>query len=285
MSPATEPVGPVFLGIGVPKGATTWLHQVLDSHPDVWVPRLREVHYLSRDHHFARGMDWYLSLFPGADSQGEYASRGEISPTYLYCDPERIQFVREHIPSVGKLILIVRNPIERAWSHYWFFKRVGALSDGQEFDDFLKDRKISIERGLYAKYLNNWLQHFQDEQVLVLVFEEIFADKAKAIAQISTFLNIDPDKFSSQAIEDKVNKRFTPRFPRAYAFAVKVAAFLRKLNLYDVVFRLNKLALKLLGGGKKQVEKAVMPEATRDELRAEFADDVRQLEQYLGRTI
>ena len=82
---------PTFLGIGAMRAGTTWLHDLLASHPDVFVPaRRKEVNFFS--FYYERGLSWYERFFPPESEAQNYRAIGEISPIYLYCDPcpERI---------------------------------------------------------------------------------------------------------------------------------------------------------------------------------------------------
>jgi hypothetical protein len=96
---------PTFLGIGVPRAGTTWLHGLLDSHPDVYVPsRRKEVSFF--DLHYGRGVEWYKRFFPADSETARYQAIGEITPFYFYgrdC-PERISRM-----SVSKLLLMLRG--------------------------------------------------------------------------------------------------------------------------------------------------------------------------------
>ena len=277
---------PTFLGIGVPKGATTWLYELLETHPDVYLSRNREVHFFDRDSYFSRGLNWYLDLFTSEGAQHDYKAIGEITPTYLYCTAERIEYIVRELPSISKFICIVRNPVERAYSHYWFFRRIGANEPSMSFEEFLEQPEIAIERGLYARHLKNWFQYFDQKQFLILVFEEIFQDVDSAKQQISDFLDIDVAAFPADAGVGKVNERFNPRFPRLYAFGVRFARKLRDWNLYGFA-----RSLRSIGGGKALAKRddteeyAPMKAETRDYLRDLYAPDTQELEALLGRNI
>src|SRR2546427_8680745 len=74
---------PTFLGIGVPRAGTTWLHTLLSGHPDAYLPtRRKEVRFFDR--HFDRGVEWYEGFFSPPEGTGGYRAIGEISPHYLY---------------------------------------------------------------------------------------------------------------------------------------------------------------------------------------------------------
>src|SRR4029453_6631672 len=135
----TNGAGPDFLCIGVHKGGTTWLYQQLDSHPDFWMPPLKELHYLDqlsrvqrsssprcrddRDRRFLQSIN-SLSANPYLDFE-HYARlfepkgallSGDISPNYSTLTSEVIRRVVTHFPKL-KVIFLARDPVERVWSH------------------------------------------------------------------------------------------------------------------------------------------------------------------------
>src|SRR6266508_2090579 len=103
---------PSFLGIGVPRAGTTWLYELLRTHPDVYVPlRRKELSYF--DLHYNRGVEWYSKFFPPDHEVSRFRAVGEISPYYFYCPdcPARIADL-----GIAKLVLKLRHPVDRAWS-------------------------------------------------------------------------------------------------------------------------------------------------------------------------
>ena len=109
---------PDFLGIGTQKGGTTYLHRLLQQHSQVFLAHPKEVHYFSL--HQNRGLDWYADHFAEASIEQHC---GEVTPYYLFHSlaAERIQAA---IPSV-KLIVLLRDPVERALSQYFHSRRLG----------------------------------------------------------------------------------------------------------------------------------------------------------------
>ena len=97
---------PNFLGIGVQRAATTWLHNCLDEHPQVFVPKDKELHFFSSQ--FDRGLAWYESCFAAANGQ---MAVGEITPTYLHEAP--IERIAATLPA-ARLFLVLREPVARA---------------------------------------------------------------------------------------------------------------------------------------------------------------------------
>ena len=131
---------PTFLGIGVLRGGTSWLHELLASHPETFVPmRRKKVCFF--DQYYELGLHWYRMFFTDEVEAERYQYIGEITPGYLHCPrcPERIA----SLPSITKLILIVLNPIDRAYSHYGLVVR--AWKTSESFETFFSLRPQAIE--------------------------------------------------------------------------------------------------------------------------------------------
>ena len=166
---------PSFLGIGAQKAGTTWLHQNLRHHPQIFFPevappRTTEVHYFDVDFHLA--FRSYADLFASAGTR----IPGDITPAYSIIDTSRIRFVRTVMPNV-KLILLLRDPIERAWSHAVMnlvTERSVTLDDVSEaaFISHFKSRR-SRRRGDSLNIIERWLSEFPREQLFVGWFEDI----------------------------------------------------------------------------------------------------------------
>lgn len=214
---------PSFLIIGAQRGGTTSLFHALRRHPDVKGPttgedfvRLRkEVHFF--DQRYDNGVDWYRSFFPLelrrrlARLRGRDLVAGESTPYYLF-HPQVPARVAETLPDV-KLVAILRNPVERAYSHYQHRRRAGReplsfaeaiaaedrrLRGGDEL--ILVDRRYRrhhfhrayFRRGLYAEQLERWLAHFAREQLLVLRSEDFFERPGDVYAETLEFLGLRP---------------------------------------------------------------------------------------------
>lgn len=200
---------PSFLIIGAQKSGTTALFNRLQQHPQIVSPLKKEVHFF--DDNFERGMDWYLSHFPLVNDADLIT--GEGSPFYLF-SPDVPARVRDVLPSV-KLIAILRNPVERAISHYWHERRyrfesasfevaiereMTMLKSG-EWD--LSDRSVEfaerhytyLSRGLYVDQIGRWSDLFQFDQ-LKIIRHETFLERPQAVlASLCDYLNVDAFDF------------------------------------------------------------------------------------------
>lgn len=219
---------PTFVGIGVARGGTTWLHTLLSGHPDVYMPtRRKEVRFFDRNHD--RGLDWYERFFcPSADAD-RFGAIGEISPQYFYCDecPDRIA---TSLPA-AKLLVMLRHPVDRAYSHYGFV--VQRRNYHGSFEEFLAARPTMLEKGFYSRYLDRYLRRFERERILALVFERAVRDDDMARGALSAFLDLPVDGFPTSV--GRVNASTVPRFGSLSNVAVLTGRRLRRTRLESVV--------------------------------------------------
>jgi hypothetical protein len=212
---------PTFLLIGAQRSGTTSLFHDLCLHPHVVGSTVKEVHFF--DHEYARGLDWYRAFFlPGRRSararrKGAAVMAGEATPYYLF-HPGVPRRVAEAIPDV-RLLVILRNPVDRAYSHYR--KSVAQRVEQLSFEGALaaEERRLGgverrlvepghrsfqhrhhsyVARGLYAEQLERWFALFPRERFLVLRAEDFFSRPDDTYSTVLDFLGVapfDPSQF------------------------------------------------------------------------------------------
>lgn len=211
---------PNFMIIGGQRCGTTSLYNYVAQHPDVVPAFIKETHFFDRA--YGRGLDWYRTFFPLSNSShpGRKKITGEATPYYLFDHyvPAR---VAEAVPDV-KLIVLLRNPIDRAYSHYQFESRIGkerlsfAQAVEREFELFSEEearvladpeyqsdvfsRFSYVARGLYLKQLQRWRKYFSEEQFLIIKSEDFYKNTAAVLSSVFWFLGLDdvliPDRKS-----------------------------------------------------------------------------------------
>jgi glycosyltransferase involved in cell wall biosynthesis len=257
----------------VPRAGTTWLHAVLESHPEVYVPqRRKELYFFNL--YYDRGVSWYKKFFPPDSEAGRFRAIGEITPHYFYGStcPERMA----KLP-VEKLLLMLRNPIDRAYSYYALKVRDGIFWG--TFEEFLREWPV-IEQGYYTRYLENYLQYFDRDQILILIYETALRDVDHTQCLLAQFLSISPEKFSPAAGDQIVNPSYVPKARRAYGVAFRVSRVLREWDLDWVVNAAKRLGVKEAFGVAGKAPP--MLEETRAELTEAYEDEIDALEQFLG---
>lgn len=201
---------PDFLIIGTQKGGTTFLYNVLRRHPHFKAAVDKEIHFFDTPK-FRRGVDWYRTHFPQQQRRnGQRVITGEASPYYLFY-PLAARRVAETIPQ-AKLIALLRNPVDRAYSDYQHKLRQGneALSFNEalkveeerlrgEKEKILADesyrsinfRRYSyLSRGIYVDQLEEWHRYFDPEQLLILESQDFFDRPSETLDLVVRFLGL-----------------------------------------------------------------------------------------------
>jgi len=237
---------PSFLIIGAQKGGTSSLFEYLLEHPDVQGSFIKEVQYFTRRHWI--GVRGYRAFFPQIRNTTRHV--GESTPYYLF-SPEAPTRVHSLLPDV-KLIALLREPVERAYSHYTHNCRRGhetrsfeqcvaedirrAKSAGGpgrvmgESEDTFRHHSY-VRRGLYADQLDRWISLFPRENIKLLRAEDLFADPAGITAETFEFLGL-----SRQAINtDTAHNQFAYAKKRREEFQ-DLSEFFREPNerLFDL---------------------------------------------------
>lgn len=178
---------PEFCVIGAAKAGTTWLQAQLQANPAIYMPD-PEPHFFSRE--YRQGMSHYREWFAPALASDRLL--GEKSADYL-SHPDVPARLAEANPN-AKLIVQLRNPVDRAYSDYKMFFRRGLV--GKRPEDYLASLDNPLARflfdGLYGKHLGRWLEHFPREQIFVFLFEELKACPLKITERVSRHLGVAP---------------------------------------------------------------------------------------------
>src|SRR5262252_6142776 len=220
--------GPDFLCVGVHKGGTTWLYQQLDSHPDFWMPPLKELHYFDqfsrvqrsssprcrdeRDIRFLESinrlsakpyldLEHYARLF---EPKGPLLS-GDISPNYSTLSNEVIRRVVRHFPNL-KVIFLARDPVERLWSHLSMevhYHQIEAF-DVTDIDEI--NRKL-LRRGMLLRsypsaVVARWKRYVHPDRFRIYFFDDLQRNPTELRRSILDYLGADPDKSSNRAMAD-----------------------------------------------------------------------------------
>ncbi len=205
---------PTFFVIGAQKCGTTWLARMLDQHPDVFMSDPKELHFFNNRDAYAKGMDTYRRNFASASGQ---RAVGEATPNYLWLCPNRSEIddrgvipdvapvLHEHYPD-ARLIVMLRDPVERARSAYFHFAKGRAFRPGRSILDVGHENGI-ITMGDYLPQIERWLDLFDAEQFLFLCYEDDVAqNKVATLRRVHEFLDVDPSHEAS-ALDQRYNAR------------------------------------------------------------------------------
>ena len=187
--------------VGAAKSGTTSLYHYLAQHPEVFMSPVKEPHFFSKVRYGTQysqpvnEQQSYLKLFVNA---GGYAIRGEASPSYLWC-PITASRLKQKVPN-AYIIAILRDPIERAHSHYLMDVQANrqplsfSKALHEDYDRFEKGWHISnlyIELGLYAQQLQKFYDEFASQQIKVILYSDLVHEPKLLLNRLAEFLNID----------------------------------------------------------------------------------------------
>ncbi len=184
-----------FIGLGVSKSATSWIHQCLKEHPQIYVPEEKETFFFFREEEYQKGISHYQSFFKNCSPE---IVKGEFATPY-FLNEKAPSLIKKHFPNV-KLMVCLRNPIERVYSHY-HFDRLRGKRPGT-FEESLKNVPLYIKHGLYHTHLQRYLKFFPE--VLVLIYEDIDKNPLQFIQRIYDFLKVD-SKFVPFSVYQRIN--------------------------------------------------------------------------------
>jgi hypothetical protein len=197
---------PDFFIIGTQKAGTTSLFHYLKQHPEILMPKHKESHYYDL-HYDNISFEKYMKYYP---KRAKGILSGEATPRYLY-HPLVARRVYNDFPN-SKLIVLLRNPIDRAYSQYNMSKKNRNIS--ASFESIIRDeehfslnnswqqavidekklgvnRYVYLSRGYYFEQLKVWLKYFPLKQFLILFSEDLYANKLKELNKVALFLGID----------------------------------------------------------------------------------------------
>ena len=215
---ARELPRPDFLGIGAQKAGTTWLWANLRSHPQLFLPETKEIHFFDYDF-YTTSLASYLTRFSGAGDR----KAGEVTPAYGHLPVARIRFIRRVMPDV-RLVLLLRHPADRAWSQAVMnlVKRPGRRPETVSDDDFIAHIRSprSVRRGDYAAIIDSWSSVFGREQIYVGMFDRIATEPEALLREIFDHIGVSSDgiRWDEFPLRERWNEGpFVPIPPRVAA--------------------------------------------------------------------
>lgn len=246
---------PTFLIAGAQKCGTTTLSGALRQHPEIFLSKPKELHFFDR--RFDRGLDWYSSHFTPSPRHKQV---GEATPAYMF-DPDARRRFAEALPGI-RIVVILRDPVSRAYSHYWHQRRLGneQLPTFEEAVAAEPERRASpnartrlasayLERGRYIAQIEPLVETHGRDHVHVMLLDDLVADRVGALRTLLQFLDVDAGL--AEQLEDV------------------------QRNSY----RVSK------AGGAERTGYTPMAEETRIRLQEYFADSNARLERFLGRDL
>lgn len=259
---------PDFIVIGPAKAGSRWIYECLREHPSICMAKnTKGTRFFER--YYGRGIKWYEHFF---ESCGHQLVKGEVDETYISC-PEAAERIYRHIPEI-KLITCLRNPIERTFSAYLYFSRMGIINE--PFESAMdKYRKILISDSLYYDHLSNYLKYFPKENILIMLYDDLEKDSVQFIEKIYCFLGIDTT-FEPSLLHKRVNEAKEPRSRLLNKLAIKTSLLLRKWDMLGPYYKIrNSLLLQKIMFSKAYGRNyPTMSDSDRKRLQDEYRDQI-----------
>lgn len=283
---------PNFMCLGAAKSGTTTLFDVLRQHPDVYIPAFKEPHFFDIPENYNNGIEWYeKNYFRKADKR----IIADFTPSYFF-EKEAPKRIFNDIGSKIKFVVLLRNPVDRAYSHH-----LHSVRDDHEnlsFEESLKQENERLDRyekngdylsylrnsyfnqGLYGDMLERYLEYFTLDNFLFINFEEEFLHERKAtIQKILEFLSIEVE------VELQTNLRSNPASKEKVKFLKKL---MKKRGWWRKVLKFLIPSVQVRQIIKNRIQRANIKEYKIEELSEElksklyntyFKENMRKFEQ------
>jgi hypothetical protein len=277
---------PNFFIAGAPRAGTTSLYEYLKDIDDIFMSSIKEPNYFSVSisdkillQRSFRKKNEYLKLFQGVKDE---KAIGEGSHSYLW-DPQSAKLIHQNIPD-AKIILLLRNPVERAFSHYLFTVSVGQET-GTFSDAITKALKAKpdfsgaiIEAGLYGQQITKYLEFFEKEKIKIVFSEEFIKNTESTVKEILEFLEVDVPKTLSFT---KIHHEYSITGNKFIFFLMRN----RMVRYAAKNFLPRESARKIKESFDKKGVKPELNENDRQFLQEYYHDDVLCLEKILNRKV
>jgi Sulfotransferase domain len=185
---------PNFLHLGPSKSGSTWLHEVLIGHPEVYLSQAKDLYFFNR--YYDRGPGWYRAQFRAA--QREQKIIGEVCPDYL-SGPEAPERIHACLGPDIRLMVTLREPISRAFSSYLYLQKHGEAA--ATFRDTTKTSPELLEEGRYATHLRSYLRYYRRDSLYIGLFDDLETDPQKFLDGVTDWLGIGRLPLSPQQLE------------------------------------------------------------------------------------
>ena len=216
MRSALEGRLPNFLYVGPDKAGSSWLHEVLLQHPQVFLSEAKDLYFFDR--YYDRGLDWYRAQFAHADAHHRVV--GEICQDYLF-HPQAASRIR-HDLGAARLMVTLREPAARAYSSYLYMLKHG--EDVGTFREALTRRPELLDHGRYGLALSRFLELFPRSDVHVALFDDLKSAPQAFIDDVLRWLDLEPLVLSADQLK--------ARLPASRARSVTLARLVRQVAVW-----------------------------------------------------
>jgi len=282
---------PNFLILGATKSGTTSLHHYLKQHPEIYLPQEKETQFFIDDQLFHRGIEYYKKhYFSGVCDE---LAIGEATPLYFHRPAIVIPRLKASFPDgVLKFILLLRDPVSRAWSHYLHMRRLGI--EPLEFEAAMaaESERIKLEPiswysyftdGLYGELLDQWFSAFSPEQFLIMTQDEFITDLDSSLSEVFAFLSVDTSvRIHDLSVKNEAGVARSKRLMSLLMGRFPGSGVLK--GLLPLHFR-RSLGMRLRHMNAKRADRPIeLDGQLEQELRHRYVHDIERLELLLQRS-
>lgn len=286
---------PNYLFIGAAKSATTTFFDILKKHEDIFVPKFKEPHFFNIDENYLKGLDWYKkTYFKDINNESIII---DFTPTYLYYKLCAERIFDSLGPNV-KFVIILRNPVDRAYSHYNHSKRDGhevssfedaikleneRIEKSRDKNDFLSELRCSyISQGLYFEMISAYLKYFDLNNFFIINFEsEVVQNLDQTLLKLSKFLKLD---LSNLDYEIHSNKSGKPKYKLLQNIITNNNLFRKILKMIVPQKQRQIIRNKIKNFNKEDFVYLQLSEEKRRQLFEKyFRKDIMKLENLIGK--
>ena len=266
---------PNFLIVGAQKCGTTSLYDILNEHPEANISSVKDINFFSLENKFTLGVEYYSSYFN--KPLKKHKITGEASPGYMNY-PRVAEKIYHNLGEV-KIVMILRDPIKRAYSQYWDNRRhlKEYLSEDEIIRDYLSTEYDSaskgyFSRGVYIQYIEEYLKYFSRDKMHIMIFEDLLKNPKKELSELYDFLGIDN---SEQFLKlPKPSNSSTIWLNPIYNFLLKNPGYTKRIPIH---------ARRLFFFGKKRAYKYELPSQKTMKILQDFYRPWNEkLEDFLG---
>ncbi len=272
-----------FIIPGYSRCGTTWLYQVLKAHPGIYLPVRKEINFFNRN--YDRGIDWYAEYYQ--DKPGGVLA-GDISPVYAEVPsvPGRIHDLLPH----AKILIVLRNPVDRIYSIYNQLIRDGQLSMSlsEWIDQDFATQISDVHTQYYIDTVSRYLTLFGPDNVRCLIYEDARRDVREYLAGILRFLGLEHESFleKHQSLwQERVNPTVQPVSANVHRVMQRINRFLRHRHITVLDRGLDAGKRWYSQRMTRHVRAAPIGEVERHRVQDKYRDDVAQLSGLLERDL
>ena len=265
---------PNFIYIGPDKAGSSWLHEVLLRHPQIFLSPAKDLYFFDR--YYDRGLDWYLRQFD--DARPEHLVVGEVCQDYLF-HPEAPQRIADSLGSC-RMMVTLRDPADRAFSSYLYMLRSGW--EPGTFLQALAGQPMLLQHGSYATALERFTDRFGRDQIHVAVFDDLVADPQAFIDALTAWLDIDSITMTAAQLAARLPAT-RARSSTLSRLACWGAQFVREHDGATVVGRVKRSPLVQRALYRPlTTDKPTMTTEERSAVQVALAEEVAQIDRVYG---